>query len=95
MSDHIPASQYDIERVGELLEAGFGQLNDSLDKINGSVRQHDTSIALLQDHDQTRTDSERERRLENKVKELIKDYASPITVISGVMYLIGKSQGWW
>ncbi len=42
-------SREELNRLYQALDAGFEGINDRLDRLNGTVREHDIKIGILED----------------------------------------------
>ena len=100
--NETPATQSDIERIIDSIRELGQQVNSRLDMLNGKVGRHETDIAIIKTRmeDKDRADDKkredaRQVELISTIKNLVKDYGSPVSVIGMIVYLMGKSRGWW
>lgn len=85
----------ELRSVSDRMTSGLVGVNMRLDTINGRVSKHDVDIAILKHDNEREEKTDTENRIENKFKLVLKDYASPISVVGMVLYLYGKSHAWW
>lgn len=97
----LPATQNNIGELASEMREGFRQVNARLDKQNGRIGKNEDTILILQ-HDAEREERERlearqDARQDKQMKEwrrLFQEYVQPVLTLSGIGYLVAKSQGW-
>ena len=109
ISNNTPADQLDISRVlAEMLEfrnevrGNFVRVTSRLDQMNGKVQTHAIDIELIKQRNSDRDKIEvqklaeaQQQKLLDGIKQLVKDYGTPVSIIGMIVYWIGHSVGVW
>lgn len=91
----------DIAHLRTEVTDGFSRLETKVDLINGSVRQHETRLSLLEEFCRDRVKPALEQVVENRVQiatVLAKWGVGGLGAGGGLgigVFLIGKATGWW
>ena len=108
-SNNTPADQLDISRVlAEMLEfrnevrGNFVRVTSRLDQMNGKVQTHTIDIELIKQSNSERDKIEvqklaeaQQQKLLDGLKQLVKDYGTPVSIAGMIVYWIGHSAGVW
>ena len=96
LRDHIIGELRELRKeLSGKIDVGLAGVNTRLDTLNGRVREQEIDIAILKHDSEYEEETAREERIYDKFKAILKDYLSPASVVGMLLYLGGKSQGWW
>lgn len=91
----------DIQHLQAVVDQGFDKVEHKLDQMNGSVRQHETRLTLLENFCAERVKPALDQIVENRVQiaTILAKYAAAGFGATGGLgigvFLIGKATGWW
>jgi hypothetical protein len=88
--------QSDIKHLTQEVQAGFAQTNEQLRALNGTVRQHETRLSLLESFCDEQVKPIIKTVNENRL-ELVKlgAFGGGLGGVLAIVVAVGKVLGWW